>query len=388
PVRICEGSASQGAFYSTNWTKSRGEKMNIILDTNIFIGNLNMESDNFNILFDYLRKTGSTIILPQIVYQELKAVYKRKLEEKINNFQSSKKALEKILLIDDIDVVDFNLENKVEEYIDYFLDKINIKKSDIVLYKPNYLEEIVKRATERKKPFTEKGEEFRDGLLWLTILDIVKNLEEQELIFISRNTKEFADKEKLHPDLVKETITNKVEINYYNSLKHFIKNHASNIKYITYNWIEKQINNDDINDKILDILETKAYDDLLDWIEWKDYKPDGYVNPLYVDVSVHDFFVYEMTDETIYVEAKLMSEVEIEAEVEVEEIKETDELMYEYKINPKNGDMEQVPRYKNINFIDTEIKTKYFYPEIEVIIGLTIKNKKPVKYNIKEWDIY
>lgn len=361
--------------------------MNVVLDTNIFIGNLNMESNNFNILFDYLRKTNSTIFLPRIVYQEVKAVYERKLAEKFNKFQSSKKALEKLLLIENIEMINFNLENKVEEYIDYLLDKINVDKSDIVPYKPIYLEEIVKRATERKRPFTNKGEEFRDGLLWLTILDIAKRLEEQELIFISRNTKEFADKQQLHPDLIKETITNKVKINYYNSLKHFIKNHASNIEYITHKWIEKQINNYNINDKMLDILDTKAYDDLLNWMEWKDYKLNGYLKPLSVDVSVYDFFVYEMTDETIYVEANLAGEVEMEAEIEVKESMEWDELTYELEINSGSDDIEKVQKYDYKDFVSTEIKTKYFYPEIEVAIGITIKDENPIKYTFKEWDI-
>jgi len=50
--------------------------MNVILDTNIYVQDLLMNSASFSLLLDYLNKTGSKIIMPQIVYQELAERYR------------------------------------------------------------------------------------------------------------------------------------------------------------------------------------------------------------------------------------------------------------------------------------------------------------------------
>ena len=58
--------------------------MDLIIDTNIIKGGNYFRSNNFNILFDYLKKTNSKIVLPQTVKEESIWHYKSDIREKLN----------------------------------------------------------------------------------------------------------------------------------------------------------------------------------------------------------------------------------------------------------------------------------------------------------------
>ena len=56
--------------------------MNVLLDTNILRADIGVRSGRFDILRDYIRRTQSRILLPQLVYDEIRAVYSRELAER------------------------------------------------------------------------------------------------------------------------------------------------------------------------------------------------------------------------------------------------------------------------------------------------------------------
>jgi hypothetical protein len=49
--------------------------MNVVLDANIYLADPRMEGVAFKSLLDYLRKKQSTLIIPQIVFDEVIARY-------------------------------------------------------------------------------------------------------------------------------------------------------------------------------------------------------------------------------------------------------------------------------------------------------------------------
>ncbi len=59
---------------------------------------------------------------------------------------------------------------------------------------------------QRKKPFKADGSTgYRDCLVWLTCLNVALSNPNEEIHFITGNTRDFADlndKDKLHPDLM------------------------------------------------------------------------------------------------------------------------------------------------------------------------------------------
>lgn len=60
--------------------------MDIILDSNIFKRDLKLKDKNFEILNDYLAKTNSSLILPKIVFEEIKNLYKKTLKDNFNTY--------------------------------------------------------------------------------------------------------------------------------------------------------------------------------------------------------------------------------------------------------------------------------------------------------------
>ena len=158
--------------------------MNVILDTNIFAQDFLMNSASFGLLLDYLKKTGSKILMPLIVYQELGEVYRRELNTGSAQFERTSESLERVLIDATIPRIEIDVSSEVAKYLAFVRKKLNLHDKDIIPFKENYLGELVTRAITRVKPFSDRGEEFRDALLWLTVLDIAREANEETLALI------------------------------------------------------------------------------------------------------------------------------------------------------------------------------------------------------------
>jgi predicted nucleic acid-binding protein len=348
--------------------------MDIVLDSNIFVGNFLMGSKKFQLVFDYLKKTNSKIVVPQLVYQEIAGVYERELADRLKKFREYKKSLQIILIGKTIQDLHINFKEEVGEYLKFIKDKLKINDNDIFPYKDEYLKNVIERAIYRIRPCTNKGEGFRDVVLWLTVLDIARFSKNKELIFISNNTRQFSEEGKsLHPVLFKETEEAELQIKYYKSLDHFIESHAVMIDFITTEWLNSFLSLDTINAEIIKMLERSGKKSLLDWVEWhEDKDTTGYSNPISSFVDLDTFYVYEKTDGSYYVEASYYGEVEVEFEFEQTEDSIGLEDEYEYEA-------------LGYNFGKTGIKC--LCPEIRVAFGVDIVDKKIKNYEITDWEI-
>lgn len=335
--------------------------MDVVLDTNIFYSDFSMKSKDFVIVFDYVKKTDSKIIVPKIVYEEIKARYKCSISNELKTLEKAKSSLER-KLIEGLPEVKIDVEHELKKYITFFKETLNISEDEIVDYKTNYLDEVVNRAIWRIKPCSQKGEEFRDALLWLTVKDIALSRSEKAVIFISNNAKEFSsiDKKELHPDLFKETSKKGLTIKYHKTIKDFIKDHAIKIDFITSEWLISAIPLEEINEEVMNYFEQHIYiqENIQDWIEDKVEKIIGsYINILYADVALDDFYIYEMKDGSFNVTVYYSGEIEVECEIEKEDL--DDGYLSPYKA-------------KVFNFL------------ILVTIGIIIKDKKVQEYEIEE----
>lgn len=191
--------------------------MNVILDTNIFVQDFLMNSASFSLLLDYLKKTGSRILMPLIVYQELGEVYGSKLSTRLEAYEGARKLLERSLTDVQIPSLEIDIPSEVEKYLEFVKKRLKVRDKDIVPFREHYLDDLVTRAITRRKPFSEKGEEFRDALLWLTVLDMAREAEEETLAFISNDAKAFGRSHQLYEALLHETESTGKQVNFYNS---------------------------------------------------------------------------------------------------------------------------------------------------------------------------
>lgn len=364
--------------------------MDILIDANIIRRDLKLKDKNFEILSDYLKKTDSKLIYPSIVLEEIKGLYKRALNDKFNQYRSIHRKLSSTLIetkIPEFPIVD--IEKESNKYIEFLHSNLNTTKENIIDYKNEFLPELVKRAIERKKPLDGKGQQFRDGLLWLTLLDYAKNSKDKRIAFISDNPSDFAEKgeNKLCADLLKETLEAGVEVIYFKTLADFAKEHASFIEFMTKEWIEKEVDFKIIKGLFEELVDNIDDDNILDDVVLENNeKTTGHLQQTgWLNSSLIDFYVYEKEDGIILLNAEW--EFETEFEFEIERVVERDLSRYEnrYTVNPKTGepemDMIYIPDYN----LEPAYIYKYEYPIIRVKYIITIENKKVKDYDLKEW---
>ncbi len=232
--------------------------MDIILDTNVIRNDLMLKSHRFKILLDFALKTGSSIVLPIIVLDELKSLFKRELIFRIRKFENAVNELAYLLPDSKILVSNFEVEidKTVDNYEQFILNKLNIFHVEKIEYKDSYLKEIIKRSNERIKPFSQKGEEFRDAILWLSILDFLQKKNYTITIFITNNIKDFADESQLnlHPDLQYDLKKQNSNLQFYSSLDHFIREKAIKVNFITKEWLIDNLDWNRLNFEAVDAV--------------------------------------------------------------------------------------------------------------------------------------
>ena len=344
--------------------------MIIALDTNILIADYLIKSNLFDILLDYSQKTQSRIVLPKVVCEELKARYEIELKTR---FSTAKKHIRKTntMLVDTVlEVEEIGITEQVDLHIEYVKKKLRIKPDDMPDYTESQLRDAMERAIKRKPPCTERGEEIRDTVLWLSVLDISEKDSKEPVIFISNNTKQFATTEKdLHPALSDEAKKRGIEVNYYPTLSEFAREQAVKIEYITEQWIATQISIDEILEKIEDNIVSSA-EYRLDGEMDEGQSSTGYYGVVGASSeNIEEFFVNEMSDGSHKIRIRFYAEIEVECEIEQE--KRRDNSSEGYSV---------LGGY--ISMSDTESKFKYVYPELYITVEATVVDKK-----ISEWEV-
>lgn len=355
--------------------------MNIILDTNIFIQNFLINSKSFNLLIDYLNKTNSRLLMPLIVYQEIAEIYKTKLCERLEAYERAGKSLEKTLLDTELFSLIVDIPNEVDKYLEFVKKRLMISDKSIIPFREHYLNELVNRAITRRKPFSEKGEEFRDALLWLTVLDVAEETDQETLAFISNDTKAFGHNDQLHEALVHEADATGRQINFYNSIMKFIESHATQVEYITPSWLFNVINfeaySDVVTEKLRGYLESLEEFDLRQK-GWKGLEFTGYLSTTATatDENLTEYYVYEKADGSLYVQANFYIEYEVEF-ISTERVRVRQGEYFTYSLEEYEQDYDN--EYK------MESKIVYKYPEAEIVFGVIVREKQVIDVELSSW---
>lgn len=95
--------------------------MNVVLDSNIIIGDYFLKSADFEVVFDYLARTSSRIVLPQIVFDEVIQNFRIQLTNKLAETTRAAKKLNAFLAAGktEVHVSDIDIEIEVSKYSEY-----------------------------------------------------------------------------------------------------------------------------------------------------------------------------------------------------------------------------------------------------------------------------
>jgi hypothetical protein len=150
--------------------------MQIILDTNIYLADVQLRGIGFQNLFAYVRRTGSELVLPRIVREEIVARYSDRLESAIRAVRKVWKPYSDLLLEDDsrdFDAPDVKYEIRgLRKLLKSPAKGIQLKY--VADFSGVDIHEVVKRGIHRMRPASDEGEELRDVILWLFVLAYAK----------------------------------------------------------------------------------------------------------------------------------------------------------------------------------------------------------------------
>jgi predicted nucleic acid-binding protein len=275
--------------------------MNVVFDSNIFRQDMGLRSNRITVLLDYLRRTESKLVIPQVVWEELLANYERLLRQEAGKLEQAHREVKKILVSDTLaPLAALDIEAEISRYKQKILTTFGLTEADIVPYRPEYLEDVVRRATRRKRPCSDSGEEIRDAIVWLSVKDIAHADGDHRVVFISANKKQFAhekDEHSLHPDLAAEEEAEGLLIRFAGSLDHFLKEFSVKIDYVTPDWIRAMNDIREVENDAMMFLEHDEQNQLLQWAARRGHALTGKLEVRSVKVDVGEFSVYEREEQ-------------------------------------------------------------------------------------------
>ncbi len=197
------------------------EKLYVLLDTNIWIYLLEINSSNENFItnfFEYVRQDYIKLLLPEIILTEWdrhKEEKKKELRKNWNNFfVMAEKIIDRGVLSQykKPGIISQNIDSRfeqIEDIINNFSIKLEITDSIKI--------KSTKLAEEHKAPFHGKTNSICDAFIYLAFVDYIKSNEILEAYFISSNTSDFSKETKrenkkiIHPDLAEPFTEYKVK---------------------------------------------------------------------------------------------------------------------------------------------------------------------------------
>jgi|GEM_PF-2593492 len=312
--------------------------MIIILDSNIWIQDSWRLSPKFEILFSFAKKTKASIVIPEIVFLEIKSNYIKKLREAREGLRKAQRNAEKVFHGKQFEVLkEEEVYASVETFIKKLTSKVNdsngIFSADLITSKnpDSHFQEVIGRIIARKRPATETKENFKDCLIWLCVLEAEcisqrakfeskKSREQKKVAFISSNTRDFADSndiKRLHPELLAESRERGISVLYYVDLEHFLRDFAAEkIEFINENWILENIDFSDIEYEIDDAMMSSISEIEKLVSSTNANLPDGILQLTCNGTNYSDdFYVHEISDECIIIMIAFDSDYTVELEV-------------------------------------------------------------------------
>jgi hypothetical protein len=211
----------------------------VYLDTSVAINESFLKSPYAEAFLKACAILQYTVVIPEIVMDELRGNFPKKFVEKYSAFQKSKMELGKLIDLDAPIITISEAVGTYENWLDELIDQYGIV---VAPYPDISAKELVEKSYGVKKPFKESGEGHKDYIIWNTILThIASNEVNPSNIFLTNNTKDFCEVDEngsptLHPNLAEQIDSPAHRPRVYTSIKGAFDSELSpNLEGITLN---------------------------------------------------------------------------------------------------------------------------------------------------------
>ena len=165
--------------------------MNMFIDTSVIYTDPFWKRNFASQVLDSAKEKRSNIFISDLVIRELRHNYEKQLNKEIISIKNSNLTISK--LVNRHKNTDLPV---IAEYLAEFDKYYNnlFKFENIILLKSSkdYFEELVDRAIEKTKPFSETRSEFKDAVIWFTYYKYAKLKKLNDCHLITTNVTDFA----------------------------------------------------------------------------------------------------------------------------------------------------------------------------------------------------
>jgi len=183
----------------------------VYLDTSVAITESFLLSPYCDAFFKACGILQYTVVIPEIVLDELRGNYPKKLSEKYASFQKSKKELEKLTAVDTSVASLTDAINSYNNWLDELIDKHGIVVAPYPDISPK---ELVEQSYYLNKPFKDSGEGHKDYIVWKSIVEhLVGENSNHPNFFLTNNTRDFCDSDDIGNHLLHADLSKQIDIN-------------------------------------------------------------------------------------------------------------------------------------------------------------------------------
>jgi len=226
--------------------------MDVMLDSNGYLSDLRMESIGFKNLFDYLRRTKCSLVLPRLVREETVAKYRHLVDVQGKKAAQAIKELNR-LIVNKNSQIHFSPPKSIHA-ARALRDKFGeVVKAGVVRYYDDVsgvdVNDVFLRGVKRRRPANNNGEELRDVIIWLIALQYADR-EKKQVALISNDGGFWNDAE-IHEHLKQDIAERKVNISLFRNIDDFIKSSAPEPKSVDEAYASKAFDVANLTDEII-----------------------------------------------------------------------------------------------------------------------------------------
>jgi hypothetical protein len=210
--------------------------MDVILDSNVYVSDYRMESIAFKNLFDYLRRTGASLVLLRIVREEVVAKFGRDLTFRGNKVAEAWKGYRTLHFPQKLD--EFMKPDVANQRKLLRQRLMKPSKAVKVIYHADTtrisVDEVFIRGIHRRPPANANGEELRDVIVWLSSLDYAKTTN-RAIAFITDDAGFWVDND-VRPEIQRDIKKVEVEIRLYRNIYRFVEQNSPEARPVEDKW--------------------------------------------------------------------------------------------------------------------------------------------------------
>jgi len=210
--------------------------MDVILDSNVYVSDYRMETIPFKNLFDYLKRTGDSLVLLRIVREEVVAQFARDLKKRGKEVAEAWKAYRSLHFPEKLaEFAKPDIKGQAKELRKRLMKPTGPAKVTYLDDTSNIsVDEVYMRGIKRTPPANGDGEELRDVIVWLSALDYAKTSKRQ-IAFVSADSGFWA-KDAVRPEIQEDITRFGVALHMYKDIDKFVEENSPEAKPVEEKW--------------------------------------------------------------------------------------------------------------------------------------------------------